>query len=77
MSEIKFPAWDVRQTPTPSETLYVCDGCGHAFWGPAGLTTVCHNCKGRKGGYKRMRVATAAEQAEGKKHLKTIIGAKP
>lgn len=76
MPSINYPTWTVRQRPTPAETLYVCDKCGEAHWSIAGIVPVCHRseCKGRKGGPPRMRPATKAETAEGKRHLKEIIG---
>ena len=73
---MNYPTWKVRGTPTPNETLYVCDSCGEAEWGPAGLITHCGNgaCRGKKGGQKRMRTATAKETAAAKKKITTVIG---
>lgn len=73
---IKYPVWKVRGTPTPNETLFICNGCGTARWTTetGGNPPCCYNCTGRKGGFLRLRPATTAETAEGKKHIKEIIG---
>jgi hypothetical protein len=71
----KYPTWKVKVSPTPSDTIYICDKCGKAHWGPAGLILHCHEaqCKGRKGGPRRMRVGNAGEQKAARAFLKKII----
>jgi hypothetical protein len=75
---IDYPTYKVDLGPTPSETLYVCDGCGYAIWaypqdGRHGGYH-CNTCKGRKGGSRPLRLATEAETAEGKRRLQKTIG---
>lgn len=74
---MKYPTWKLRGTPTPNETLWVCNQCETAAWMTdiTGVNPpVCNNCRGRKGGQVRLRKATAAETAEAKKHLQEVIG---
>lgn len=70
-----YPTWKVKASPTPSDTIYICDKCGKAQWGPAGLILHCHEaqCKGRKGGPARMRVGTTDEHKAANKAVKDFI----
>ena len=72
---IKFPTWKVRGNPTPNDTLYICDNCGDSYWAMIrqGIVHTCNNCRGRKGGYVRMRKATDKETKLGISVLREII----
>lgn len=76
--KIKYPTWKIRGTPTPNDSLYICDSCGQGHWGTnttgSNSAGVCYCTKGRKGGPVRMRKATAAETELGKLAIKEIIG---
>lgn len=73
MPPIKYPTWDVKQSPTPSETLYICDKCGKAVWAYHGLIMYCYCSRTKKGGHPRMRVATNDETKIGKSKIKFVI----
>jgi len=71
---MNYPTWKMRGNPTPNETLYCCDSCKKSRWCPYSESIrYCYNCRGKKGGYQRLRKATAKEIAEAKKVLKDII----
>jgi hypothetical protein len=74
--KLNYPTWKMKGSPTPNETLYCCDKCGDCRWYPLGFSTImhCFFCKGKKGGFVRMRQATEKEKQEALKVLKTIIG---
>ena len=73
-----YPTWKIKGSPTPNQTLWCCDGCGYCEWGIYNHlgqnVPICCVCKGKKGGYARLRRATEKEKAEALKCLKTIIG---
>ncbi len=73
---IKYPTWKVRGYPTPNDTLWVCDMCREASWGPCVNVLTCnHNtCYGKKGGSVRLRKATPKETALAITLLKEVIG---
>jgi hypothetical protein len=70
---VKYPKFkggypNYKGTPTPSDTLYVCPKCGRAEWSMDTNGSFFPHCdKSHKSA--RMRRATKAETAEGKKHL--------
>lgn len=71
MSAIIYPTWKMRGSPTPNDTLWICDVCGAATWSQHTFERppVCQ-CSNRP----RLRRATVAEQAEGECHLVKVIG---
>lgn len=80
MVKPKYPTWKVQGSPTPAETLYICDDCGKAQWshpgygGYSSIALICYNTnKHSNSKNRRMRLATPAETEEGKKCLRTII----
>lgn len=71
---INYPTWKFRGSPTPSDTIWICDGCGTAIWHwhtPINIP-VCYCRNSKKKNPVRFRRGTEKEQDEAKKHLKRI-----
>lgn len=74
MPAIQYPTFRRKGGPTPADSLYVCEACGHAEWHYA----VVHGplvCSGDHGDGKkrRMRKATTKEQAAGEAAIRTEL----
>ncbi len=69
---IKYPTWKVRGSPTPYDTIYICDYCGTANWLWESQNPVTCFCK-TSGKNRRMRKGTKKEHEEANKSLKKII----
>lgn len=69
---IKYPWMGPGSGPTPC-VLWVCTGCGVAFWAPelADRRYSCNESKcPKRGVWKGIRRATKEETDEAKKHVK-------
>lgn len=70
-----YPKLFVSYPSTPAETFYVCDSCPYSCWYVAVPINhpQCPRCKGRKGGSKRLRVASANEKAAAQAAIKSHL----
>jgi len=69
MTDIKYPTFKTKGSPTPNDHLAICPHCGYARWTiyTHNLPVYCHKCN------SRMREGTPEEYTAAKLALERVI----